>query len=160
MGREQLLSLIDEIYTAAADPRHWEAVARRIQSTIGGHSVNLIFENRADRRLNFAFSTTLGLEDLIRYQRDYMATDELGALFEFAKPDRLDLIAMAEGLAPDVLSGDGHEPGRFHAFEYRATEVPEPLLAREHPLDQLRPPRRDLPLRRRNDEPPAQRDLG
>jgi len=86
MKQEQLSSLVDEIYTAAADPGHWEAVARRIQSAIGGHSVNLVFWNRADRRLNFAFSTTHSPEDLIRWERDCRATDELLALHQLAEP--------------------------------------------------------------------------
>jgi DNA-binding CsgD family transcriptional regulator len=81
MNNEQYTSLVEAIYTAAADPGHWQFVAEGILDVVGGHGVNLVFENRSDHRLNVAYSNIVD-QDKARYYKDnFLVNDDLVATF-------------------------------------------------------------------------------
>ncbi len=77
MASDPLLSLIDAIYAAAADPSLWPFVARQIQSAIGGHSVNLALEDLDDSRVNLMYTTGVCQEDIELYQNEVMGKDQM-----------------------------------------------------------------------------------
>ncbi|GAA3539008.1 helix-turn-helix transcriptional regulator [Zobellella aerophila] len=80
MADNILLTLIDAIYAAAADPALWPSVASKIQRAIGGHSVNLVLEDLADARINCVYSNGVSAAEVERYQNDIMDKDELVGL--------------------------------------------------------------------------------
>uniref|UniRef100_UPI00037A034D helix-turn-helix transcriptional regulator n=1 Tax=Marinobacterium rhizophilum TaxID=420402 RepID=UPI00037A034D len=81
-----LLSLIDAIYAAAADPSLWPFVARQIQSAIGGHSVNFMFEDLSDSRVNSVYSNGVSEAQIAKYQQDVMTQDSFTAIYEQMEP--------------------------------------------------------------------------
>lgn len=80
MKPESLLNLIDAIYSAGSDPAAWPAVAAKIQSLLGGHSVNLVMEDTTDERFTCVFSNGVPDSEVARYVAEIRHRDTLTAL--------------------------------------------------------------------------------
>lgn len=82
MMSDKLIPLIDAIYSAASDPSRWPAVALEIQCAIGGHSVNLALEDTQSPKFSFFYTNGANSSDIEYYERNIIAHDEFGALFD------------------------------------------------------------------------------
>lgn len=82
MPSEQLLALIDAIYSAAADPSQWPHVAQQIQHAIGGHSVNLALEDLPESKVNIVFTNGVTADQIQHYQQDVVGQDKLTDLLD------------------------------------------------------------------------------
>ncbi|MBS3796346.1 helix-turn-helix transcriptional regulator [Pseudoalteromonas sp. BDTF-M6] len=72
MSVERILPIIDAIYAAATDHRLWPNAALTVQKAIGGHSVNLVLENKTEHTLPFVYSNGVSLADT-RYYETHIA---------------------------------------------------------------------------------------
>jgi len=104
MATDILLTLIDAIYSAASDPSQWPLVACKIQSAIGGHSVNLVIENSSDDRFTCVFTNGVPEQEVVRYQSDIKDKDDLTGLMN----------TMPEGTA--FLSQDYFDVNTLHSL--------------------------------------------
>lgn len=79
---EQILALIDVIYSAASEPLQWVPVAEKVQSIIGGHSVNFCLEGTQHPEFRNIYSNGVNDSDLELYEKHYIGSDNFTEVFE------------------------------------------------------------------------------
>lgn len=79
---DQVLGLIDSIYSAACAPDQWVPMVEDIQSVIGGHSVNFVVEDSHNTNFRFIYSNGVNRDDLTLYTQDIIDKDEFTAVLE------------------------------------------------------------------------------
>ncbi|MGI9895381.1 helix-turn-helix transcriptional regulator [Vibrio natriegens] len=79
---EQVLSLIDDIYSSACDPFQWIPMAEKIQNAIGGHSVNFGLENTQNPSFNHFYTNGATQDDVDYYENNIIGKDNFNQLFE------------------------------------------------------------------------------
>lgn len=79
---DQTLKLIDSIYSAACDSAQWASVAEQIQSSIGGHSVNLALEDTRNPNFRFMYTNGATQADIDLYEKNFIGRDNFNRLFE------------------------------------------------------------------------------
>lgn len=79
---EQILALIDDIYSAASDPLQWVPMAEKIQTFIGGHSVNFGLENTQNPSFSHFYTNGATQEDIDYYENNLIGKDNINQLFD------------------------------------------------------------------------------
>lgn len=79
---EQVLELIEDIYSAASDPLQWIPMAEKIQSSVGGHSVNFCLEDTRNPEFRNIYSNGVGLSDIELYEKNYIGRDNFTEIYE------------------------------------------------------------------------------
>ncbi|WP_372378218.1 helix-turn-helix transcriptional regulator [Vibrio natriegens] len=79
---EQVLELIDDIYSAASDPVQWIPMAEKIQSSVGGHSVNFCLEDTRKPEFRNIYSNGVSLSDIELYEKKYIGRDNFTEIYE------------------------------------------------------------------------------
>lgn len=76
------IALLDDIYSAASDPLQWIPMAEKIQSSVGGHSVNFCLEDTRKPEFRNIFSNGVSLSDIELYENHYIGRDNFTEIYE------------------------------------------------------------------------------
>lgn len=79
---DQVLGLIEDIYSASCDPLQWVPVAEKIQKLIGGHSVNFALESIRNPAFNHFYTNGATQSDVEYYEKNIIGKDNFNAMFE------------------------------------------------------------------------------
>lgn len=79
---ELVLELIDDIYSAASDPLQWIPMAEKIQSSIGGHSVNFGLENTQNPSFKHFYTNGATQHDVDYYEYNIIGKDSFNQIFD------------------------------------------------------------------------------